>query len=61
MDRHAPFFSRNWLDQPREQYQEQLRRLHCFLDSHRDQTEYELIQVKTKINILLTLCLLTRL
>ena len=48
MDRHAPFFSRNWLDQPREQYQEQLRRLHCFLDSHRNQTEYELIQVKTK-------------
>ena len=45
MDRHAPFFSRRWLDLPREGYQEQLTRLHRYLDSFSDQTEFELIQV----------------
>ena len=47
MDQHAPFFSRNWLDQPREQYQEQLRRLHVFMDARDPQDQFELTQVIT--------------
>ena len=46
MDRYAPFFSRQWLDHPREQYQQQLQRLHQFLDSHHDQHEFELVLVR---------------